>query len=250
MLVKQFSENEIAQILDKCIPFIKRRKIQSFLLYILFLIYFSIPSFEIPLLQYSHLRITSLMEERALQHNLIYYPKQSWVNINKVNSNLLKAVLVMEDDDFFMHKGVDWKQLNSSLKENKKRGRIIRGGSTITMQLAKNLYLTTARTVIRKVKEIVITFRMEKELSKKTILENYVNAIEWGNGIFGIKEAAKIYFHKQPDKLNLNECTRLAAVIPSPLEHKPNLNSNYVLRRAEIARTRIKNIILFPKQKL
>jgi len=190
------------------------------------------------------------MEERAIQHDLIYYPKQSWVDIQDVNPNLLKAILVMEDDDFFMHKGIDWQQLNKSLKENKRRGRIIRGGSTITMQLAKNLYLTTKRNVIRKIKEIVITFRMEKELSKKTILENYVNAIEWGDGIFGIKEAARIYFHKKPNDLNLNECVRLAAVIPSPLEHKPNSNSSYVIRRAEIAKSRINNIILFPKQNL
>ena len=250
MLVTQFSECEIGHILNKCIPFLKRRKTQSFLLYILSIIYFSIPSFEIPLLQYNHLRITSLMEERAIKNNLMYYPKQSWININEVNPNLLKAILVMEDDDFFMHKGVDWKQLNTSLKENKRRGRIIRGGSTITMQLAKNLYLTTERNVLRKAKELVITFRMEKELSKKTILENYINAIEWGNGIFGIKVASETYFHKQPGKLNLNECTRLAAVIPSPLEHKPNINSIYVLRRAEIAKSRINNIILFPKQSL
>ncbi len=246
MPATQFSETEIAQLLNKLAPFVKKRKMQSFFLYLIFLTYFSIPSFEIPLLQYNHVRITSLMEERAIQHDLIYYPKQSWVSIDNVSPNLLKAILVMEDDDFFMHKGVDWKQLNASLKENKRRGRIIRGGSTITMQLAKNLYLTTERNLLRKIKEMVITFRMEKELSKKIILENYINAIEWGNGIFGIKEAAETFFYKKPNKLNLNECTRLAAVIPSPLEHKPNSNSLYVIRRAEIARSRINNIKLFP----
>ena len=247
MAITQFPENEIARLFDKCLPLIKKRKTQSFLLYFLFLIYFSIPSFSIPLLEYSHLRVTSLMEQRALEHDLIFYPKQSWVNINDVNPNLLKAILALEDGAFFMHKGIDWKQLNTSLKENKRRGRIIRGGSTITMQLEKNLYLTTERNVLRKAKEMLITFRMEKEISKRAILENYINGIEWGDGIFGVKEAAETYFHKEPSKLTTNECARLAAVIPSPLEHKPNTNSRYVLRRAGIAMARLNDVILFPK---
>lgn len=115
------------------------------------------------------------------------------------------------------------------------------------MQLAKNLYLTTERSVLRKAKEMLITFRLEKEVSKKSILENYVNAIEWGDGVFGIKEASEIYFNKEPSKLSTNECTRLAAVIPSPLEHQPNTNSRYVLRRAGTALTRLNNVILFPE---
>ena len=248
MPINQFPENEIAQIADKIIPYLKKRKLQSFLLYVIAVAYFSIPSFQIPLLEYSHTRITSLMEERAIEHDLIYYPRQSWVSIYKINPNLLRAILSMEDDAFFTHKGIDWKQLNISLKENKRRKRVIRGGSTITMQLAKNLYFTTERNVIRKAKEILITFRLEKELTKKSILENYVNVIEWGDGIFGIKEAAEAYFHVTPAKLTTAECARLAAVIPSPLEHKPNANSGYVVRRSGIALARLNNVILFPKQ--
>ncbi len=247
MDVTQFPENEVAALFAKSLPKIKNRKTQSLFLYLLFLIYFSIPSFSIPLLEYNHFRVTSLMEQRALEHGLIFYPKQSWVDINDVNPNLLKAILSLEDDAFFMHKGIDWKQLNTSLRENKRRGRIMRGGSTITMQLAKNLYLTTGRNVLRKAKEILITFRMEKEISKKAILENYINAIEWGDGIFGIKEAAETYFKKEPSSLTVSQCTRLAAVIPSPLEHKPNTNSLYVLRRAGIAAARMSDVVLFPK---
>ncbi len=245
----QLTECEIGNLFNKILPFIKRRKIQSFLLYILFIFYFSIPSFNIPLLKYNHQRVSSLMEQRAIEHDLIFYPRESWVSINDVNPNLLKAILSLEDDAFFYHKGIDWKQLNTSLKENKRRGRIIRGGSTITMQLAKNLYLTTERSVFRKAKEMLITFRLEKEISKKAILENYVNIIEWGNGIFGIKEASEKYFNLQPSKLTLNDCARLAAVIPSPLEHNPTSNSRYVLRRAGIALARLNNVILFPNQK-
>ena len=250
MLITQFPENELGWLLGKILPSVKKRKFQSLFLYILALIYLSIPSFEIPLLEYSHLRITSVMEERALEQNLVYYPRQSWVNISDVNPNLLKAIIAMEDDAFFMHKGIDWNQLDISLKENKKKKRVIRGGSTITMQLAKNLYLTTERNVLRKAKEMLITFRLEKEVSKRSILENYINAIEWGDGIFGIKEASEIYFHKEPSKLSTNECARLAAVIPSPLEHQPNTNSRYVLRRAGIALARLNDVILFPEQRL
>jgi monofunctional glycosyltransferase len=247
MINLQFPKNELGLLFDRIIPFIKRRKLQSFSLYILFIFYFSLPSFQIPLLQYSHFRITSLMEQRAFEHNLLYYPRQSWVNIDNVNPDLLKAIISMEDGNYFHHKGIDWKAIKTSINTNKRKGRIVRGGSTITMQLAKNLYLNTGRNFYRKAKELLITFRMEKELSKKAILQNYINAVEWGDGIFGIKKASEIYFHKEPSKLNLNECVRLAAVIPSPLVHKPNVNSKYVLRRSSIIRGRIADVILFPE---
>ncbi|MFZ0454486.1 MAG: monofunctional biosynthetic peptidoglycan transglycosylase [Ignavibacteriaceae bacterium] len=247
MINFQFPGNEIGFLLDKIIPFIKRRKLQSILLYIVFIFYFSLPSFQIPLLQYSHFRITSLMEQRAFEHNLLYYPGQSWVNIDNVNPNLLKAIISMEDGNFFHHKGIDWKAIKTSIKTNKRRGIIVRGGSTITMQLAKNLFLNTGRNFYRKAKELLIAFRMEKEISKKAILQNYINAVEWGDGIFGIKKASEIYFHKEPAGLSLNECIRLASVIPSPLIHKPNVNSNYVLRRSSIIRGRIADVVLFPK---
>ncbi len=246
MVISQFPECELSLLLTRISPYVKVKKFQSFVLYILFLLYFSIPSFQIPVLQYSHFRITSLMQQRAIEKNLDYNPRQSWVNINDVNPNLLRAIISMEDGSFFYHKGIDWKELNSALKQNKRRGRVVRGGSTLTMQLAKNLYLSTERTIWRKAKEFLITFRMEKELSKKDILENYINAVEWGNGIFGIKEASEIYFNKEPKNLNLNECSRLAAVIPSPLKHSPNSNSAYVIRRWIIILGRINDIVLFP----
>lgn len=247
MINLQFPKNELEFLLDKIFPFIKRRRLQSIFLYILFIFYFSLPAFQIPILQYSHFRITSLMEQRAFEHNLLYYPRQSWVNINNINPNVLKAIISMEDGNFFHHKGIDWKAIKTTIKTNKRRGRIVRGGSTITMQLAKNFYLNTGRNFYRKAKELLIAFRMEKEISKKAILQNYINAVEWGVGIFGIKKASEIYFHKEPTELNLNECIRLASVIPSPLVHKPNVNSNYVLRRSSIIRKRIADVILFPK---
>lgn len=249
MNASQFPPNDLAVLFDKLIPYIKKRKFQSFLLYFLFVLYFSLPTFQIPLLEYNHFRITSLMQQRAIEHKLIYYPKQSWINIDDVNPFLLKSIISMEDGSFFTHKGIDWEELNNALKANHRRGRVIRGGSTLTMQLAKNLYLTTERTVFRKAKEFVITFRMEKELSKRTILQNYINAVEWGDGIFGIKKASEIYFGKEPEYLSVNQCARLAAVIPSPLEHAPNTNSSYVIRRTSIILGRANDVILFPNTK-
>ena len=242
----QFPEFEVSVALTKLLPYIGQNKIQSLILYFIFLIYYSLPSFQIPVLEYSHFRVTSLMQQRAISNNLIFYPDQSWINIENVNPDLLKAIISMEDGSFFKHKGIDWKELNTALKVNKRRGRSVRGGSTLSMQLAKNLYLTTEKSILRKAKEFLITFRMEKELSKKTILQNYINAVEWGDGIFGIKSASEIYFNKEPDKLLINECARLAAVIPSPLVHKPNSNSGYVLRRSSIISARLNDVVLFP----
>jgi monofunctional glycosyltransferase len=98
-------------------------------------------------------------------------------------------------------------------------------------------------------KEFIITFRMEKELSKKAILQNYVNAVEWGEGIFGIKRAALNYFNKYPEDLTAGESAKLAAVIPSPLKYSPDINSRYVLRRSSIIRGRMNDIVLFPEEK-
>ena len=210
--------------------------------------YFSIPSFSIPWLQYNGTRITSLMEQRAMQNFMFFYPRQSWVDIDDVNPNLLKAIISMEDGKFFIHKGIDWKELKTSMRLNKRRGRSVRGGSTISMQLSKNLFLSTSKSVFRKGKEFLITLRMEKELSKKSILENYVNIVEWGDGIFGTAEASKIYFNKDPQELSATESSRLAAVIPSPLRYDPSTNSRYVGRRSSIIRGRLGDVQLFPDE--
>jgi len=238
--------NELGEFLNKHLPSIRRRKYLYIFYYLLFIAYFSVPFLQIPLLEYNTFRITSLMEQRAIENKLLFYPRQSWCSLNDVNPNLLKGIISMEDGKFFIHKGIDWEELNKSLAKNKRRGRAVRGGSTITMQLAKNLYLSTEKSVFRKAKEFWITLRMEKELSKKGILRNYINAVEWGDGLFGIKEASETYFGKEPISLNINECARLAAVIPSPLVHEPNINSAYVSRRAAIILGRLNDVVLFP----
>ena len=177
---------------------------------------------------------------------MIYYQRQAWADIDDVNPNLLRAIISMEDGKFFKHKGIDWKELKTSIRLNKRRGRTVRGGSTISMQLSKNLFLSTSKSVWRKGKEFLITLRIEKELSKKSILENYINIIEWGDGIFGIEKASDIYFNKDPKNLSATESARLAAVIPSPLRYDPAANSRYVSRRSSIIRGRLSDVQLFP----
>ncbi len=240
----QLPKNELGELFNRIIPVVKKNKFKSVFFTLLFIFYFSFPGLQIPVLEYNSFRITSLMEQRALERYMWFYPEQSWVDIDDVNPALLKAIISMEDGKFFVHKGIDWTELGRSMRANKRRGRSVRGASTMTMQLAKNLFLTTDKSVIRKAKELLITFRMEKELNKKAILENYINAVEWGDGIFGIKKASEYYFNKEPSQLKVNEVSRLAAVIPSPLRYAPNKNTNYVLRRAAIIRGRLNDVVL------
>jgi monofunctional biosynthetic peptidoglycan transglycosylase len=117
--------------------------------------------------------------------------------------------------------------------------RAARGASTITQQLAKNLFLSTSKDTVRKLKEFIITLMLERMLTKDRILEIYLNIIEWGRGIFGIEAAARTYFGKSAGALSLEESIRLAAVIPSPLKHRPDVDSRYVLRRKEIMLNRM-----------
>ncbi len=128
--------------------------------------------------------------------------------------------------------------------------RAARGASTITQQLAKNLYLSTSKDPLRKAKELVITFLLEQLLTKDRILEIYLNVIEWGRGIFGVEAAARAYFGKSAADLTLDESVRLAAVIPSPLRHAPDADSRYVTRRKQMVLDRMaaRNMINQPIQ--
>lgn len=239
---------ELGFLLEKILPYLKKRKAFSIFLYLIFLFYFSLPAFQIPSLEFQPTYVSSLMEQRAIEHVMIFYPHQGWTSFGAINQNLFRAIVSMEDGNFFNHKGVDWEELEKSMRLNKRRRRAARGGSTITMQLAKNLYYTTNKSVFRKAKELLTTFRIEKEVSKKGIIHQYVNIIEWGDGVFGIEAAADKYFAKEPGAITTNECAKLAAVIPSPLVHQPNVNSGYVNRRSGIIRGRLGDVILFPEK--
>lgn len=155
--------------------------------------------------------------------------RQRWVPYTQISNNLRRAVLVAEDAAFFDHEGIDLKELRASLEHNWEEGRFERGASTITQQLAKNLYLSPSRNPVRKLKELLITRRLEAALSKRRILEIYLNVIEWGSGVFGAEAAARKYFGVSAAQLSTEQAARLAAMAPNPrfYEHRqgaPGLN--------------------------
>jgi len=174
---------------------------------------------------------TALMEQRAWEKNLKVQPLRSWVQYKKISIHLRNAVLVSEDSAFFNHSGFDWAQIKESAKKDWQEKRLVRGASTITQQLAKNLYLSTSRNPLRKVQEIFISRELEQHLSKERILEIYLNVIEWGDGIYGIDAASKRYFGKPPSELRPEEAAVLAAMIPNPRRYTPGQNGAYLEKR-------------------
>lgn len=179
-------------------------------------------------------KTTALMEARRQQKGSSWKPAHRWIPLSSVSPHLIHAVIVAEDGTFYTHEGVDWYEVQESIERNWDRGRVVRGASTITQQLAKNLFLSTSRDPIRKLKEYVITKRLESALSKNRILELYLNLIEWGDGVFGVEAASWRYFGKSASGLTRDESARLASVIPSPLKHSPVDSSRFVLHRTKI----------------
>lgn len=177
---------------------------------------------------------------------------QIWMPLQQISPNLQKAVLAGEDSHFFEHDGFDWDAINKAWEEAQKEGEkeakaegdydpndwippmpsFKRGASTVTQQLAKNLYLSEDRNFLRKGREAIITYFLERELSKKRILEIYLNVIEWGDGIYGAEAASRYYFKKSASNLTPNEAAYLSAMIPSPLNvFNPKKNPKRVVRR-------------------
>lgn len=146
---------------------------------------------------------------------------QRWVPYNRISEQLKRAVLVAEDSAFWAHEGVDFEQLQRSLEINLEQGRIARGGSTITQQLAKNLYLSPSKDPLRKLRELMLARRLEAELHKRRILELYLNVIEWGDGIWGAEAAARTYFRKPASRLLAPEAALLAGAIINPRIYSP-----------------------------
>ena len=141
---------------------------------------------------------------------------QRWVSYARISQHLKRAVLVSEDSGFWEHDGVDYEQLRESMEINWMRGAFVRGGSTITQQLAKNLYLSPSKNPVRKARELLIARRLELELSKQRILELYLNLIEWGDGIYGAEAAARTYFRKSAADVGPQEAALLAGAIVNP----------------------------------
>jgi monofunctional glycosyltransferase len=159
---------------------------------------------------------------------------QRWVGYNHVSPELKRAVLVAEDDAFFQHEGIDFEQLQESLEIDWARGKFTRGASTITQQLAKNLYLSPSKNPLRKLKELIIARRLEAELKKARILELYLNVIEWGDGIYGAEAAAQTYFREPAADLDPNEAALLAGAIINPRLLNPARPTGRLLRRQQL----------------
>ena len=165
--------------------------------------------------------------------------RQQWVPYGRISPMLKRAVIVTEDAAFFDHDGIDLDEIKASLEKNWEDGQFLRGGSTITQQLAKNLYLSPSRNPIRKVKELFIARRLEAALTKQRILEIYLNMIEWGDGVFGCEAAARVYFNKPCASLDMAEAALMAGSIINPREHSPAKPTRRLLRRQQIIMKRM-----------
>ena len=157
--------------------------------------------------------------------------KYKWVNYAQISNNLKRAVIASEDAKFNDHDGFDWEGIEKAYEKNLKKGKIVAGGSTISQQLAKNLFLSSRRTPWRKGEEAIITVMLEKMLTKQRILEIYLNVIEWGNGIFGAEAAARHYFKTSAAGLSTSQAAKLAAIVPNPRFYDDHRNTRYLTRR-------------------
>jgi monofunctional biosynthetic peptidoglycan transglycosylase len=181
---------------------------------------------------------TSMMEYRMTEwkrQSKRYRIDQKWVPLGAVSPYLIKAVLIGEDDKFWQHEGFDYEAMQKAIEQDIKAKKFKLGGSTISQQLVKNLYLSPSKNPVRKLREAIITWRLERALSKKRILEIYLNVVEWGDkGVFGIEAAARHYYGKPASVLSAEESARLAAVLPNPRKFNPLGESRYVVNRSNL----------------
>ncbi|MEP0823248.1 MAG: monofunctional biosynthetic peptidoglycan transglycosylase [Ignavibacterium sp.] len=176
-----------------------------------------------------------LHEETARDRNKPFRKYHEWVPLREIPPNLINAVVVAEDGTFWRHGGFDWYELKESILQNISSGRAARGASTISQQLVKNLYLSPSKNPLRKIREWVLTWWLERNVGKARILEIYLNVIELGDGVYGVGAASHRYFGKPVSELSREEAVRLAAIIPRPRRFRPDdFSSRYVSRRAEL----------------
>lgn len=166
--------------------------------------------------------------------------QHQWIPYAKISSHLKRAVVAAEDAKFIDHEGFDWDGIQHAYEKNLKKGRVVAGGSTISQQLAKNLFLSTKRTPWRKAEEAIITIMLEAMMSKRRILEIYLNVVEWGNGVFGAEAAARHYWHISAAKLSAVQAARLAAMVPNPRYYDRHREAPGLLRKTRIILARMK----------
>jgi monofunctional glycosyltransferase len=200
--------------------------------------------FRITRLRHTNPTTTNLMELRTdllIERGGTPRIRQRWIPYQNISPQLVRAVLVGEDVRFFLHSGIDWTGVHLAIKKNWEEKRFARGGSSISQQLAKNLFLSPARNPFRKLHEIIIAWEMEQILGKRRILEIYLNVIEWGDGIYGAEAAARHYFGLSASSLNPEQAVFLAAIIPAPLKgYSSNHYSSYIRSRINMIGARMK----------
>ena len=185
---------------------------------------------------------TSFMDQRlaALQQkDANARLKHQWVAYRSISKHLKLAVIAAEDTSFVDHEGFDWKGIEKALEKNQKKGKVVAGGSTITQQLAKNLFLSGERSYLRKGQEAVITWMIESQMEKDRILEIYLNVVEWGIGVFGAEAASRHYFGIGAAQLSPEQAARLAAMLPRPQFYDRNRNSAYLAKRIPVILNRM-----------
>jgi monofunctional biosynthetic peptidoglycan transglycosylase len=177
---------------------------------------------------------TALMESRLAkrsEHGRAATRHWTWVPLARISPHLQRAVIAAEDASFFIHEGFDWEGIRDAALDNLEAGEMKRGGSTITQQLAKNLYLSSERSLFRKAREALITRSLERRLTKDRILELYLNVAEWGRGVYGAEAAAHHHFGKSAEDLTADEAAWLAAILPSPQRYDPIRKTTALSRR-------------------
>ena len=182
--------------------------------------------------------------ERLREKNPQTALEYRWVSYARISPNLKRAIVVAEDAKFIDHEGFDWDGIRSAFERNRQKGKVVAGGSSISQQLAKNLFLSGERTWWRKAQEAVITVMMEAVMSKRRILEIYLNVIEWGNGVFGAEAAARYHFGVPASELSAGQAALLAAMVPSPRRYGPGTETPYLARRTEIILSRMGAVAL------
>jgi len=160
--------------------------------------------------------------------------KHQWTDYEKVSVHLKRAVVAAEDDKFVDHEGFDWEGMQKAIEKNQKKGKVVAGGSTISQQLAKNLFLSPSKTPWRKAQEAVITVWLELFWDKRRILEVYLNVVEWGEGVFGAEAAARRYFNTSAGQLGPEQAARLAVMLPAPRKYEKNPYSAFIDGRTQV----------------
>lgn len=223
---------EISQIMKKLFKILI--SILSIALFLSIGVYFVYP--DVSKLRKMHPKKTAFMEYREQEWHSQGKKKKincQWIPLTQVSPYVIKAVIIAEDDKFWTHDGFDYNAMQKAIEKDIKKKKFAIGGSTISQQLAKNLYLTPSKNPVRKIKEAILTWRLERNLSKKRIIELYLNVAEWGDGLFGICVAAHSYFGKPASELTAKEAARLASVLPNPRRLNPAGDSRYVENRSE-----------------